>query len=180
MFETIAALLGTAAAIGLAYWAWLSRKAALGWSALLVSIGATWLWCGAQGAEIGLPLAIETGSLIALCFIVTRIDRRPERAMRERHVEPPVKPRRYRLRGALRALVAGPLGLAAAMGIAVAIALKAPMVEQTRLILAGLIVPSLWAICIIWSIATRRLARTAAGLALAAIAGFALAVVPKG
>lgn len=180
MFNTIAALLGTAAAIGLAYRAWLSRRAACGWAALAASIGAIWLWCGAQGAEIGIPLAIETGSLIALCFIVTRIDRRPERPLRERHVEPPAKPRRYRLRGAFRALTAGPLGLAAAMGIAVAIALKAPMSEQTRLILAGLIVPSLWAICIVWSIATRRLARTAGSLAVAAAAGFALALVPKG
>jgi hypothetical protein len=61
--------------------------------------------------------------------------------------------------GSLPVLVAGPLGLIAAMGIAVVIATRMPMAEQTRLILAGLIVPTLWAIGIGWMVCQRRLGR---------------------
>lgn len=43
------------------------------------------------------------------------------------------------------------------MGIAVVIATRMPMAEQTRLILAGLIVPTLWAIGIGWMVCQRRL-----------------------
>jgi hypothetical protein len=180
MIEVVGALLLTAAGILLAWRAWSRRSRGLLGASIFLSLVATILWCSAFGAEIGIPLAIGTGSLAALGFVVSRTERRPNRSPRERIIPSP-PPTRWRwLNGAARTIVAGPLGLVTAMGVAVAIAIRAPMVEQTRLIVAGLIVPSLWAAFLIWAIATRRLGRTAAGLVAIGFAGFAVAMIPRG
>lgn len=115
------------------------------------------LWILRFGAEIGIPLALETAAIVAFAFILSRMERRTGRPPRARVVTVPPPARRRYLVGTLRALVAGPLGLIASLGIAVVIATRAPMAEQTRLILAGLIVPTLWAIGIAWVVCQRRL-----------------------
>jgi hypothetical protein len=130
------------------------------------------LWITWFGAEVGIPLALETSALIAFAFILTRIERRTSRLPRDRTMPLPERPRRRLLLGTTRIIVAGPLGLISALGIAVVIATKAPMAEQTRLILAGLIVPSLWCGAIAWITCQRRLPLQAATLAGFAICGF--------
>lgn len=140
---------------------------ALAWWALSTAI-----WIARFGAEIGIPLALETAALVAFAFILSRMERRTSRPPRERSVPPPPRPRWRILIGSLRALVAGPLGLIAALGIAVMIATRAPMAEQTRLILAGLIVPSLWAIGIGWVVCQRRLPVQAIAFSVIGLAGF--------
>lgn len=174
------ALLLTALAVAAAWMGWRTERRAALAGAIASALGATLLWCRCFGTEIGIPLAIETGSLAALAFILGRIEIRPHRAPRAREIEAePASTRRWLL-GTARAIVAGPLGLAAAMGIGIAFAVTTPLDEQTRLILAGLIVPSLWAAFLVWSLATQRLARTAGGLAAIGTAGFALAMMPRG
>lgn len=138
----------------------------------------TWLWITGFGAEIGIPLALETAALVGFAFILSRMERREVRAPKERMAPSlPYTPRR-RLRGAARVLIAGPIGMFAAIGIAFVVAMGAPLAEQTRLILGGLIVPSLWAAFIGWTIADRSLLRPAAILLAIGFAGFGFTMLP--
>lgn len=149
--------------------------------ALALWAGSTALWIARFGAEVGIPLALETAALVAFGFILSRMERRSDRPARERGGrEAPAEPRRAFRRygvGTLRVLVAGPLGLVAALGIAVIIATRTPMAEQTRLILAGLIVPTLWAIGIGWVVCQRRLAVQATAFAAIGAAGIGLTLL---
>jgi len=151
-----------------------ARRRALAMALWAVS---TALWVARFGAEIGIPLALETAALVAFGFILTRMERRTGRPVRDRAAPPPPRGRWRVPAGIARVLVAGPLGLAAAMGIAVVIATRAPAAEQTRLILAGLIVPTLWAIGIAWIVCRRRLPVQAAAFAAIGIAGFGLTLL---
>jgi hypothetical protein len=145
--------------------------------ALLLWALSTAIWIGRFGAEIGIPLALETAALVAFAFILTRIERRSGRPPRERSSDVPRTSRRRWLVGTARTLTAGPLGLAAAMGIAVLFATRAPLAEQTRLILAGLIVPSLWSGAIAWTLCHRRLPLQATTFAAIGGAGFGLTLL---
>lgn len=158
---------------------WRDSDSARGRMALACVLWAvsTTLWVTRFGAEIGIPLALETAALVAFAFILTRLERRINRAARERRVDQPASSRRRWVLGTARTLVAGPLGLAAAMGIAVVIATKSPMAEQTRLIIAGLIVPSLWAVGIAWVVCQRRLPVQAATFTMIGVAGFGLTLL---
>jgi len=113
------------------------------------------LWAAGYGAEIGIPLALETGALIAFGFILTRMEVRPLREMRAR-TAPPL-PAHSRWKGVARFATAGVLGFAAAIGLGVLFATRAPLGEQTRLILGALAVPSLWSGAIAWTACDRRL-----------------------
>lgn len=153
----VAALAGSFAGLIICWRAW--RTHALGAAALLFA-GIPWalatsLWIFRFGAEIGVPLALETAALAAFAFILTRIEHRPEKIVRAREA-PPLPPRNYWL-GAARVLVAGGLGFAGAMGPALLFATQAPLEEQTRLIIAALFVPSLWCAAIGWTVCHRRL-----------------------
>jgi hypothetical protein len=143
-------------------------------AAMALWIASIGLWIAGFGPEVGIPLALETSALIAFGFILSRIERRTGRAPRQRTASLPEPPRRNILLGTARVLVAGPLGLISALGIAVVIATAAPMAEQTRLILAGLIVPSLWCGAIAWIVCQRRLPVQAAAFAGLGIGGFGL------
>ena len=149
---------------------------------LLASLGcwaaALACWIAAFGAEIGIPLALECAALVAFAFILSRVERRAPRTARERIVAAPAPvPGRW-WRGTVRGLGAGPLAFAAALGVGVLFATNAPFADSTRLIVAGLLVPSLWAAAMIWMLASRRLWPPLAGLAGTAVAtiGVSLAV----
>lgn len=159
--------------------AWRERRAGPRlWAALLLWTGSTALWIAHFGGEIGIPLALETVALVGFAFILSRMERRTARAPRERDAPPLPASRHQRLRGAARFLIAGPIGMFAAMGIAFVVAMGAPLAEQTRLILGGLIVPSLWAAFIGWTIADRRLLRPFLTLLVIGLAGFGFTMLP--
>lgn len=160
--------------------AWRERRwGPRAWGAIGLWIGSAALWIARFGAEIGIPLALETAALAGFAFILSRMERREARAPREREA-PPLPASRYRrLRGAAKFLIAGPIGMFAAMGIAFVVATGAPLAEQTRLILAGLIVPSLWAVFIGWTVADRRLGVPAAILLAIGGAGFGFTMIPR-
>lgn len=68
-------------------------------------------------------------------------------------------------------LVAGLLGFAGTMGLAVLFATQAPLPEQTRLIVAALFVPSLWCAAIVWTACHRRLGLQALVFTVLAMGG---------
>ncbi len=82
MFESACAFALTAAAILATFRAWTRRAKAWMGGATLLALASAIIWCRAYGAEIGIPLAIETTSLASLAFIVSRTERRPDRQMR--------------------------------------------------------------------------------------------------
>lgn len=147
--------------------------------AAMLALASAACWIAAFGAEIGIPLLLETWALAGFAFILTRLERRPDRAARERVQAGAAVPRNVS-RGIARVAVAGPLGFAAAIGIAAAIATRAPLAEQTRLIGAGLLVPSLWAVFVGWTLMARRLPMPAAGMAALAGSGLGLALLGQG
>jgi len=176
----IGALLLTLGAVFAAHFAWRRREARWLTGSAAFSLLATILWIIAFRAEIGVSLAIESGSLIALAFILATAERRQGREARERAVAPTPRLPGRRLRGMLRGITAALLGLFAAIAAAVAFALAAPLAEQTRLIIAGLLVPSLWALAILWALAAPRVRLPAAGLAAIGAIGCAVAMLPRG
>lgn len=172
-----AAVAASLAGILVCWQAW--RVGTLGTRALCLAAApwvlATCLWIARFGVEIGIALALETGALIAFAFILTRVERRPAKTDRER-AAPPSLPRSY-WRGAARAASAGLLGFAAAMGLAVLFAIRAPLAEQTRLILAALAVPSLWCAAIVWTACDRRLGLQSATFTALALGCVSIAYV---
>lgn len=156
-FLIFTALAASLAGILLCWRAWsrhaLNARAGIA-AAVLWSLS-TWAWITAFGAEIGIALALETAALLAFAFILTRIEIRPAQTVRDRSA-PPLPPRRYG-RGLARVMTAGLLGFAAAMGLAILFATRAPLAEQTRLILAALAMPSLWCCAIAWTACDHRL-----------------------
>lgn len=72
-------------------------------------------------------------------------------------------------RGVAQALLAGPLALAAALGLAALIALRAPWVAADRLVTAGFLLPIAWAAGAIWATMDSKLTRVAVTLSLTAV-----------
>jgi hypothetical protein len=80
-------------------------------------------------------------------------------------------------RTTLRWLLAGPLGMIAAMAVGICYAVWVPGEPQTRLLIGGLIVPLVWGGAMAWTLADNRIIRAAAVLAGTALAGFGLSIV---
>ena len=176
--STIGGVLFTACAIVALWWGWRSPQVGGTCRCIAAALVAASIACWVRGfgAEIGVPLLLETWALAGFAFILTRLEKRPERTERSRIVAGPAVRRRFG-RGAVQVAIAGPLGFAAAIGIGAAIATRAPLAEQTRLIGAGLLVPSLWAGFVGWTLVARRLPIPAASMAVASGAGFGLALL---
>jgi len=84
-----------------------------------------------------------------------------------------------RWRGLAQFVIGGPLAFGTAMALSVLMATKAPMDAQTRLVLAGLSVPTLWAILMLYSMAEKKMARSAAFFSIVIAAAVALSMLPK-
>jgi hypothetical protein len=175
---SVAAIVATFAAILLLWTAWRRHGAARMpfLASIAAGVAATSLWILAFGAEVGIPLTLEGAAIVAFLFILSRIEVRQGRTVRDRHAAAPVRTPGRAWRGITRGLAAGPIGLGAAIGIGVLFATTAPLDDSTRLILAGLLVPSLWAIAMIWTLASRRPLAPAAGLLGIAVATIGLSL----
>lgn len=154
---------------------WRAQVAAAGACLLLLSL---LLWAWMAGPDLGLPFGLLCFSLIGLAAVILGVEVRPERLRRRAPVAVPAVRRASRWLGMARFLLAGPLGLLAAMGVGIAMAMQGPMVEQTRLVLGGLLVPILWAGCMAWTLCDARVGRAALVLAGVAVAGYATALLP--
>jgi hypothetical protein len=100
----------------------------------------------ALGVMPGLAAALALAPLGVLGVVAQGATRRAQKQARDRTAlapEPLEGPSRA-WRGWVKGLLAGPLGMTAAMGIAFCYAVWAPGAVQTRLLIAALLVPALW------------------------------------
>lgn len=80
-------------------------------------------------------------------------------------------------RTTLRWLLAGPIGMIAAMAIGIAYAVWVPGAPQTRLVIGGLLVPVLWGAAMAWTLADNRILRATAVLVGVSVVGFGLSIL---
>jgi len=158
--------------------AWRDRQRArpglilAGWAALAAAPigGMAWI-----GPVKGFALAIAMVALGALGVVAQGRIVRPSRVARESLAPEPLEGPSRAWRGWMKALLAGPLGMTAAMGIAFCYAAWAPGDPRTRILIGGLLMPIAWAAAMTWTLADQRLLRALAVLLGTTVAGFALA-----
>ena len=146
-----------------------------GWGVLIGLLVAAFLLIGpVKGLALGLAME-GIGALAIIWF--GRVRRKSPR-VRDGDVapEPLEEPGRF-WRGVLRALLAGPLGMTAAMGVAFCVTVYLPGDPRTRIVLGGLLLPILWGLAMTWTLADRRLLRATAVLVGTSIIGFGLAAL---
>ncbi|WP_082699825.1 hypothetical protein [Novosphingobium barchaimii] len=160
--------------------AWAERtreRAALvgaGWIVLLATLLlSAWTAGAVKGGAVAIAgIALGTLGIVAQGRVV-----RTARATRDMLAPEPLEGPSRAWRGVLKFLLAGPLGMAAAMGIAFCYATWAPGDPRTRIIVGGLLMPLGWALAMTWTLADQRLLRAVAVLVGTTVAGFALAAV---
>ena len=167
--------LGGAAAVALKL-AWGRRLASrpvlilLGWATLAAAVvGAAPLMGPARGPFAAIAL-ISCAALAVVAFGVQIRDRKG-RAPRELALEPSDRASRA-WRGWLRALLAGPIGGIAAMGVGLAYTVWVPGEPQTRMVIGGLLVPVLWAGGMAWTLSDDKILRATAVLVGVAVVTF--------
>jgi hypothetical protein len=174
----LALSIGSAAlGVGILRAAWTRRGSSrllttAGWLVLLGGICA-WHHTGVAWDE-ATALAALTPPLIAFALLARHAEWRPARSNAPRTREPTVlEPRTAAPRGRdiSRIILAGPLALAAALGLVAVIALRAPALEANRLVAAELCLPLAWAIGAVWATMTDNLPRATVVLALTAVVG---------
>ncbi|GFE76278.1 hypothetical protein [Novosphingobium sp. TCA1] len=128
------------------------------------------------GPVKGTALALVMEGIGALLVIWQGRVRRKAARLRDAEAapEPLEEPGRF-WRGVLRTLLAGPLGMTAAMGVAFCVTVYLPGDPRTRIVLGGLLMPVLWGLAMTWTLADRRLLRATAVLVGASVIGFGLA-----
>lgn len=168
--------------VGLLRFAWGRDRGGLtaaGWLAL-ASAAFAWHAAGASWGKAA-ALTVIVPSLCALPVLAASVEWRGRRKRSARHIaapsEPSAAPRAALERSIARALIAGPAALAAALGLAAAMALRAPWLEADRLVAAGFLLPLAWAAGAIWAMMDDRLLRVAAALLAAAAIGFGGAIL---
>lgn len=146
---------------------WLLIAASLVWPATLLG--------PARGPFIALALV----STVALGIVGSNytIRRARVRAGRESLAPEPSDRATTKGRETLRWLLAGPIGMIAAMGVGIAYAALVPGEQQTRLVVGGLIVPVAWGACMAWTLADNRIVRATAVLVGVAFVCFSAAIL---
>ncbi|WP_404710208.1 hypothetical protein [Sphingomonas sp. MMS24-J13] len=128
------------------------------------------------GPVRGIAVALVLLPIGALAVVASGMTRRAVRAARQAQLAPePLDGVSRAWRGWLKALLAGPLGMFAAMGVAFCYASWAPGAVQTRLLIAALLVPGLWGLAMTWTLADQRILRATAVLGGTIVGGFGLA-----
>ena len=178
-----ALLIAVAAGAG----AWLLRRSwlgkqqqtglvALGWLLIAAAtILPAWLLGPARGPFIA--LAIVSTAALGIVAANYTLRQAKARAARESLAPEPSDRATTKGRETLRWLLAGPIGMVAAMGVGIAWAAFVPGEQQTRLVIGGLIVPVAWGACMAWTLADNRILRATAVLTGVAIVSFTAAIV---
>lgn len=147
-----------------------------GWALIAASlIWPAWQLGPARGPFIALALV----SAIALGVVASNytVRQAKARAARESLAPEPSDRATTRWRETLRWLLAGPIGMVAAMGVGIAWAALVPGEQQTRLVVGGLIVPVVWGGCMAWTLADNRIIRATAVLVGVAVVSFGAAIL---
>lgn len=180
MNEVLAAFALTAASTVAAVTLWRAwdMRAGIGRAALIlvgwaIAAVAVWLAAAPYGATRGPFIALTLLSIGPLLVVTFNIERRNARSKAPRQIalEPSDRPSRA-WRGWLRAILAGPLGGIAAMGVGLAWATFVPGDAQTRIVLGGCLVPILWAGGMAWTLSDDKILRATAVLSSVAIITF--------
>ena len=178
MMVGLGLVLAVAALAGLRL-AW-GRQDAARWPILAVAVAlcvaTLWAWSAVVGAEVGAPLGVTCLCLAGYAFVTAGMEIRPSRSRRITATPEERRPKLWR--GIVRFILAGPLGALASIGIGIAVAMQAPLVEQTRLVLGATLVPLIWAGCMAWTLCDGRVARSAVVLSGTAAIGYAVALLP--
>lgn len=146
-----------------------------GWVGIAALIGAAGPLLGPGRGPFIAVMAVSTG---ALAIVAGGVQLRAARARGDRSLAPEPSERPSRAwRGWLRALLAGPLGMIAAMGVAICYAVWVPGAPQTRLLIGGLLVPLLWGGAMAWTLADDRILRATAVLTGVTVVTFAASVL---
>jgi len=169
--------------------AWLLRKAwrargdegrharLAGWAVLVANlVWPAWVLGPVRGPFIAVALV----SVAALAVVASGATVRAAKAARGGSgslASEPVERPTTRWRTTLRWLLAGPIGMVAAMAIGICYAVWIPGEPQTRLLIGGLIVPVVWGGAMAWTLADSRILRATAVLVGTALAGFGLAIL---
>lgn len=155
---------------------------ALGWAAILLTlIWPAFLLGPARGPFVALAM-ISTAALAVVAngaTVRTARSARPARMAQGKDSlapEPLDRPT-TRWRSLLRWLLAGPIGMIAAMAVGICYAVWVPGEPQTRLLIGGLIVPVAWGGAMAWTLADNRIIRATAVLVGTTLAGFGLAIL---
>lgn len=145
-----------------------------GW---LIGIAAIGLACHLLGPMRGLFTGLTLLPVAAIVTVLAGAEWRPARTGRATLAPEPLEGPSRAWRGWVRALLAGPIGMIAAMGVAIAYAVWVPGAAQTRLVIAGLMVPVLWGAAMAWTLSDQRLLRATAVLGGVAIITFGAAAL---
>lgn len=154
-----------------------NRAAVLGGWALITAslVWPAWILGPVRGPFIALALV----SVVALGVVASGYTLRQAKARAARESLAPEPSDRATTRGreTLRWLLAGPIGMIAAMGVGIAYAALVPGEQQTRLVVGGLIVPVVWGGCMAWTLADNRIIRATAVLVGVALVSFSAAIL---
>lgn len=179
---------------GGAFGAWALRRAwrspaekGAGYRAIgCAAIVATLVWPGfLLGDTRGPFIALAMLSVAALAVVATGATVRTVKAGKTGRAgrasdslapEPLDRPT-TRWRSILRWLLAGPIGMIAAMAVGICYAVLVPGEAQTRLLIGALIVPVAWGGAMAWTLADNRIIRATAVLVGTALTGFGLAIL---
>lgn len=172
---------GTSAGVWLLRRSWQSKAQTRGlvlggW--LLIAASLVWpAWV--LGAARGFFIALVLVSTVALAMVGLgySIRHAKARAARESLAPEPSDRATTKGRETLRWLLAGPIGMIAAMGVGIAWAALVPGEQQTRLVVGGLIVPVVWGACMAWTLADNRILRATAVLVSVAVVSFSAAIL---
>lgn len=182
---SLAGLMMAGGALG----AWLLRRAwrarhgegaAARWAGWTIILG-TLIWPAfLVGPALGPFMALAAISVGALAVVASGAKVRAAKAARagaESLAPEPLDRPTTRWRTTLRWLLAGPIGMVAAMAVGIAYATWVPGAPQTRLLIGALIVPVAWGGAMAWTLADNRIIRATAVLVGTAVAGFGLAIL---
>lgn len=147
-----------------------------GWLLIAASfIRPVWALGSVRGFFIALALVpVAALGVVAASYTVRQAK---ARAARESLAPEPSDRATTKGRETLRWLLAGPIGMIAAMGVGIAYAALVPGEPQTRLVVGGLIVPVAWGACMAWTLADNRILRATAVLTGVALVSFTAAIV---
>ena len=171
--------------------AWLLRRAWLakaaegggyrlgGWAVIVASL----IWPAfVLGPALGPFAALAAISVGALAVVASGATVRVAKtaragAGRDSLAPEPLERPTTRWRTTLRWLLAGPIGMIAAMAIGIGYSVGVPGGPQTRLVFGGLIVPVVWGGAMAWTLADSRILRATAVLVGTAIFGFGISIL---
>lgn len=148
-----------------------------GWATLAATLVAASSTVGTmRGAFVALTLApVAALAVVAVGLQIRAV--RANRNGRDSLAPEPLERPSTTWRGVLRWLLAGPIGMIAAMAVGICYAVWMPGEAQTRLVTGGLIVPVAWGGAMTWTLADNRILRATAVLVGTAVVGFAAAAL---